>query len=320
MSIRSYVTRQFRAYAWAVLVGERGNDTGQPRYIGGPTCDEAIGDLLALLGTCSRPLKAWIVSDLDTFGHGDHALLIETTDGAVVVRGGLTSGYNGQGARALASSIKLLVDRDCYPEDAVVRRDVLLRARHCALLDEDIELIRNGGDVRRRQHFTHYLDAPYFRERSTWEYGRPVLPLSLLHPSLRSTAQEFFVKPGQVLRDVARDIEHRVKTQLPKARSRGQREGAFWNNAFSEDNAPLVWPDLEKGEVIARVKLFEGAFGTIRNPRAHRPDVPDDHAFEELLLLNMLLSFVDEAEPRQMDGTSGTMENGVPPASEERTS
>ena len=49
------------------------------------------------------------------------------------------------------------------------------------------------------------------------------------------------------------------------------------------------------------MKLFEGAFGTIRNPRAHRPDVADDYAFEELLLLSMLMGFLDEAEPRALE-------------------
>jgi hypothetical protein len=301
VSIGSSIAGWIRAFAWDVLVGDRGYETGQPRYIGGPSCEEALGDLIAFLGTYQRPRSAWIISDLDTFGHGDHALLIETDNGDVVVRCGLTSGYNGEGARALASAIKLLIDRDCYPSDAVVRRDVLLRAKHCALTSGDLELIRNRGDQRRGRHFNHYLDAPCFRESKTWGYGKLSLPLSLLHPSLRATAQDFFDNPDRLLRDVAREIEHRIKSQLPNDTAKGQRETAFWNAAFLAKESALIWPDLESAETVARAKLFEGAFGTIRNPRAHRPDVPDDHAFEELLLLSMLMSFLDEAEPRPLE-------------------
>lgn len=298
MSLSSWVTRSASSLAWRVLVGERGLDTGQPRYIGGPSCDEALGDLVALLGTYVRPQSARVISNLDRTGHGDHALLIDTEDGAFVVRGGLASGYNGEGARALASAVRLLVDRECFPSDAVVRRDILLRARHCALTPNDLYEIRSGGDVRMGRHFTYYLDAPYFREATTWAYGRPTLPLSLLHPSLRRVAQAFFENPDQVLRDVARDLEERVRSQLPPGEDGKRKRDNIWEAAFLTPRSPLVWPDLDRAETLARVSLFNGAFGTIRNPRAHRSDVSDEYAFEELLLLSMLSGYLDEAEPR----------------------
>ena len=178
--------------------------------------------------------------------------------------------------------------------------DVLSRAKHCALTHDDLSFIEAGGYGKRGKNWQHYRDAPYFQERTTWRYAQESLPLHLLHPFIRKDVANFFENPDQVLRDTAREIEARLRKHIPACK--GPKP---WEKAFKGQKAPLVCLHLTERERDARMTLFEGAFSTIRNPRAHRTDVPDDYVFEELLLLSMLMGFLDEAEPSQTDNHSG---------------
>jgi uncharacterized protein (TIGR02391 family) len=67
--------------------------------------------------------------------------------------------------------------------------------------------------------------------------------------------------------------------------------------AFGEDG-PLRNPQLDGGELIARMELFAGAIGLFKNPTSHRDVVFDDpaEAAEVIMLADLLMRILDRIE------------------------
>ena len=275
------------------------------RYIGDIGTFETLKAVRHILGEGYRPLRGWIISSLDSDGTGEHCIYLESDGRPLVITGGLTSGYNGEGARGLATVLCLLREFSCYPTDSGVTRDVLTRARHSALTWRDVSLIKSGGN-RRSQAVVRYINAAYHRPDDIWKDCPPSIPWSLLDPRLRRIAYEFHRDPDATLFKAFRLLEDNVRERVGARafHKDGGHIANIWNVAFAPEDSPLHWPRLNAKEAVGRRLLFEGAAATIRNPRAHQASVSDAKAFEEMMLLNLLYTYEAEAKDREPSGKS----------------
>lgn len=270
------------------------------RYVGDAYTAETIDAVINLLGEGYRPLRGWIISFLDEDSTSDHSLYLESEGRPTVITGGLTSGYNGEGVRGLATVLCLLREFSCYPSDSGVTRDILDRARHCALTWQDVSVIKSGGN-RPSQAVVRYIDAAYHRRDDIWTQGSTIIPWSLIDARLRPLVYDFRTDPDIVLVRSFRLLEDIVRKRLGNRafNKDGGHIANIWNVAFAPEDSPLHWPLLNAKDAVGRRQLFEGAAATIRNPRAHRENVSNAKAFEELMLINLLYTFEAEAISRE---------------------
>ena len=77
----AYARKLIARHAWKMILRKSERDNPVTRYIGGVLSEDAIRDLIALLGTSTRPTHCWIISRIDDEDQGDHALLIDTNIG-----------------------------------------------------------------------------------------------------------------------------------------------------------------------------------------------------------------------------------------------
>jgi Protein of unknown function (Hypoth_ymh) len=68
-------------------------------------------------------------------------------------------------------------------------------------------------------------------------------------------------------------------------------------NAFDSDKGPLSDMQAPRGRRSRRCELFTGAFGELRNPKAHSdPSITEPLvAVEEMMVASTLLRIVDDA-------------------------
>ena len=210
------------------------------RYIGDIGTFETVNAVRQMLAEGYRPLAGWIISCLDHDGTGEHCIYLESDGRPLVVTGGLTSGYNGEGARGLATVLCLLREFSCYPTDSGVTRGVLNRARHSALTWSDVSLIKSGGN-RPSQAVVRYIEAAYHRPDDIWKDCPTSIPWSLLDPRLRQIAYDFHRDPDATLFKAFRLLEDSLRERLgARAFHRdGGHVANIWNVAFAPEDSPL---------------------------------------------------------------------------------
>ena len=89
---------------------------------------------------------------------------------------------------------------------------------------------------------------------------------------------------------MGKDGFRRLETIVSERANIHDKVGAkLFSSAFLDDDAPLTWEGLNKGERAARVQMFAGTFGAYRNPRMHKEKkMTDAENLREFLLLNEL--------------------------------
>jgi Protein of unknown function (Hypoth_ymh) len=125
------------------------------------------------------------------------------------------------------------------------------------------------------------------RDGSLWRDFPEIIPFRIIDSRLIPLAITFHEDPTARIRAGWTKLE-----DIFRARTGLKDHGSnLFTNAFYR---PLLhWPDLgDPKERVARVKLFEGAYGSYRNPISHR-DLSG--SVEEFLLLNHLYLLEREA-------------------------
>lgn len=228
-----------------------------------------------------------IGAKLLTSGH-DHCLLLVIDEyDKVAVKSGFASGYNGEGPRALARALQLLLDHGVEIEEVELERAVLERLDISALTLKDMERIETSEMVRPTRIYDYIYDAngPTKPLGSLWSRFPAVLPFAIIDKRIADLALRFLQEPNDALLQGFRRLE-----DLIRSRTESEEHGAkLFSQAFQGESAKLKWPGIQPSETSGRVNLFTGAYMAHRNPRAHREMQEDTTALlSEFLLLNHL--------------------------------
>nr|WP_294863340.1 TIGR02391 family protein [uncultured Pseudogulbenkiania sp.] len=227
-----------------------------------------------------------------------HAFLLTVNcDELMVVKGGFSSGYRGEGPSTLADALLLLRTHGVELDEVEVPVGLLDRLDASALSKKDMALICTASPVR-PQRFHDYIYDIKSLECSgvaVWQRLHPTIPWALLDPRLSDLALRFFTSPSDVLLQGFRRLEDIFRARLETKES-GYK---LFSQAFHGDDSHLTWPGIEKSEQVGRCNLFTGAFMAFRNPRAHR-EIEDNikMLLSEFLLLNQLYALESKAVER----------------------
>ena len=239
-------------------------------------------------------------------------------DGAVAVKDGFSSGYRGEGPRALADALCLLELARIEVKEVEVPEGMIGRLASSALTHEDLERIEIEQPVR-PMRWHDYVYAVYQGKdpgAAMWGAFDPTIPFGALDPRLKSLALLLHNDPDKVLIDGFRLLEDRIRE-----RTRLVEHGAkLFSLAFAGDEPVLAWfrkastdrgeqIPIDRGEQAGRAQLFTGAYQAFRNPRAHRTQSDNiAKAVAEFMLLNQLFLLEAEAKehtPAQSSGEVG---------------
>lgn len=227
----------------------------------------------------------------------DHCLLLVVDEyDKVAVKSGFASGYRGEGPRALARALQLLLDHGVDIEEVEVERAVLDRVDASGLTARDLEAIDAAQPVRPTRIYDYIYDATGSAKSLGMHWSRfpAVLPLSIIDTRIADLALRFLEEPNDALLQGFRRLEDTVRQ-----RTESQEHGAkLFSQAFQGDGAKLTWQGVQPSELVGRVNLFTGAYMAHRNPRAHREMSEDMSALlSEFLLLNHLFKLESNAVP-----------------------
>lgn len=263
------------------------------QYVGLPGISEACAEAIQRM----LQYNDHIVSARVLTSDHDHCLLLVVDEyDKVAVKSGFASGYGGEGPRALARVLQLLLDHRVDIEEVEVERAVLDRLDASGLSAKDLETIDAAEPVRPMRIYDYIYDAmgPASSLGMHWSRFPAVLPFSIIDKRIADLALRFLAEPSDTLLKGFRRLEDTVRQ-----RTESQEHGAkLFSQAFQGDEAKLVWQEALPSEVVGRVNLFTGAYMAHRNPRAHREIREDMTALlSEFLLLNHLFKLEANAVP-----------------------
>lgn len=227
----------------------------------------------------------------------DHCLLLVVDEyDKVAVKSGFASGYGGEGPRALARALQLLLDHGVEIEEVEVEHAVLDRLDASGLTEQDLEAIDACKTVRPTRIYDYIYDTSGSVKSLGLHWNRfpAVLPFAIIDKRMADLAIRFFEEPNDTLLQGFRRLEDTVRQ-----RTESQEHGAkLFSQAFQGEGAKLTWQDVQPSELVGRVNLFTGAYMAHRNPRAHREMREDTNALlSEFLLLNHLFTLEANAVP-----------------------
>jgi uncharacterized protein (TIGR02391 family) len=227
---------------------------------------------------------------------GYHAfVLLLDDDQPVAIKGGFTSGYPGEGARALADALALLDLHRVHVDEIIVAEQVMRRLNASALFLMDVENVLTGDPVRPQRWRDYIYDfyRPPVNGPHPWSTFPTVLPLALIHPLIADLALAFPSDADKALLDGFRRLE-----DLVRGRTGIQDVGArLFSQAFQGQTPKLKWREVrDPAEQSGRAQLFSGTFLAFRNPRAHQERRHAQISLaREFMLLNTLFCLMDEA-------------------------
>lgn len=214
-------------------------------------------------------------------------LLVVDEHDEVAVKSGFASGYSGEGPRALARALRLLLQHDVDVEEIEVEGAVLDRLDASSLTRRDLLAIRAARAVRPTRIYD-YTDVGRESVNSLgedWDRFPLILPLSIIDTRIADLAIRFQEAPNDTLLQGFRRLEDVVRR-----RTESRESGAkLFSQAFMGDAPKLTWEEVQAAEAIGRGKLFTGTFMAHRNPRAHS-ELREDMAslLSEFIVLNHL--------------------------------
>lgn len=271
--------------------------SGEIQYVGLPGVSVAcVNAVMRLIQFGDRITDVRILSCA-----GYHGLLLSVNVGELVaVKSGFSSGYAGEGPRALATVLRLLSDHGAEVLEYDVRKALFERLDSSSLTDGDLRTLAALRPVRPSRWYS-YLGEDLLRSQgqmTVWREFPHVMPYSIIDSRIADLAKEFFDQPDAKLMTGYRRLEDLVRDRTG-IDEHGQK---LFAAAFNGDGARLAWRGIGSSERAGRVALFTGTYSAYRNPRAHQePKSQWDAHLQEFLLLNHLYQLEAQAEEAHID-------------------
>ncbi|HST43692.1 MAG TPA: TIGR02391 family protein [Luteimonas sp.] len=232
---------------------------------------------------------------------GRHGLLVEVDEPEpIFIRCGFTSGYVGEGPGGLALALHLLRFFKIPVEEVRVTSALLQRLDEAALTHADLHHVERCSVVRPIRIYDYMHDG--LRERASagtvpLRLLASKIPWSLLDPRLGDLALMMRSDSDRAVFEAFRRLEWTVKERCVMGSDVNGVQ--VFKKAFRGHGAILQWPGLSSSEVEGRAQLFEAAFMSYRNPRAHREVGGDSsRAYSEFSIINELYFLEGEAVGR----------------------
>ncbi|KAF7770109.1 hypothetical protein PCIT_a3068 [Pseudoalteromonas citrea] len=228
-----------------------------------------------------------------------HALLLNVdVDVDIAIKSGFTSGYSGEGPRSFAYILSLLRNFADDIDEYRVSRDFIRRINSSALTLQDLEWLVAQEPIRPQQWYEYIYDHRH--NNSSWIDDFPAeIPLSLIDKRLLEVAISFKENPDNALMTGYRLLERLVKEKSGLTKETGAK---LFSKAFTGENAPLYWDDLDGSESTGRANMYSSIFMAFRNRRAHQQlesNIHDD--IREFLLLNQLFVLEQSTKVREVE-------------------
>ncbi|CAH9057731.1 hypothetical protein PSECIP111951_01728 [Pseudoalteromonas holothuriae] len=228
-----------------------------------------------------------------------HALLLNVdVDVDIAIKSGFTSGYSGEGPRSFAYILSLLRNFADDIDEYRVSRDFIRRINSSALTLQDLEWLVAQEPIRPQQWYEYIYDHRH--NNASWIDDFPAeIPLSLIDRRLLEVAISFKENPDHALMTGYRLLERLVKEKSGLTKETGAK---LFSKAFTGENAPLYWDDLDGSESTGRANMYSSIFMAFRNRRAHQQlesNIHDD--IREFLLLNQLFVLEQSTKVREVE-------------------
>lgn len=209
-------------------------------------------------------------------------------DEYIAVKSGFSSGYRGEGPRALSTALRVLERHGANIDEYWASKEIIEKIDLACLTDNDIKSLENSPPVRpNRWH--DYIDD-YENKHYKGSEGLNLLfpksmPFGLLDRRLTDFALKFHQDPDKAIVSGYRRLEDIVRNRTDL----NEHGYKLFAKAFQGDKSLLTWQDIDSGEHAGRAQLFTGTYMAFRNRRAHRePDRFSKGVLQEFLLLNQL--------------------------------
>lgn len=229
----------------------------------------------------------------------DHCLILTVNVGDLVaIKSGFASGYLGEGSSGFSYILALLEAHGAEIEEYDVPQEVIERCDNSALLQSDIEFLKQARPVRPSRWYDYLRERHWDLNESErlWNEFPPVVPFAIIDSRINDLAISFWENPNDKLL-----IGYKRLEDIVRERTGINEHGTkLFSQAFSSSDSPLSWKDVHTSEHQGRAQLFVGTFMAYRNRRAHR-ELRDyrSNQLAEFLLLNHLYFLEREAVDRE---------------------
>ena len=223
-------------------------------------------------------------------------LLVDEVGDRVAIKSGFSSGYSGEGPRALSYVLQLLVSHKIDIDEIKVEPVVFGRVDSSSLTSSDLDFIVGAKPVR-PPNWSQYIDdkdSKRAQDGILWKDFPPLIPFAIIDSRLMDLAISFWENPDDRLLKAYRRLEDSVRRRTGV----DEHGSKLFSQAFIGNGAKLGWAGINDGEKIGRAQLFTSVYMAYRNPRAHRElEGKLVEQLAEFLMLNHLYLLEREALP-----------------------
>lgn len=215
----------------------------------------------------------------------------------IAVKSGFTSGYSGEGPRALSYVLQLLDKLNIDIKEYDLDSGILERLDQSCLTVKDIEVIKTTPPIEPQRWYEYINDQnnAFIGDTNVVFSKFPhVILHSIVDVRLHDLALSFKDTPDNSILSGYRRLEDIVRERTGLE----EHSTKLFSKVFLGNEPFLTWEGIEVSEKIGFGNLFTSTFMAYRNRRAHREiKRHKKELIQEFLLLNHLYSLESRAVP-----------------------